>query len=276
MAQTKLVDFFGQRKRKEERADDEAESAKKVKVDTHRKREVAQALFDLIPSEEWRNALQAEHTKDYWFHLAEFVASERRKVKVYPPEGSTFAALEACPLSQVKVVIVGQDPYHGPGQAHGLAFSIASGSKCAFPPSLKNIVDEVGSDVKAKPPLRNTGDLTPWAARGVLLLNTVLTVRHSQANSHKGKGWERFTDSVIAAVNERPGNGVVFLLWGKPAQTKCANINRRKHKVITTSHPSPLSNSKTNSPFTSSKCFSRCNSILVNDLGYENGINWDL
>ncbi|KAJ8601487.1 hypothetical protein CTAYLR_006702 [Chrysophaeum taylorii] len=186
---------------------------------------------------------------------------------------SVFAALNACPLSAVKVVVVGQDPYHGPGQAHGLAFSIAKGARCKFPPSLRNILDEVSDDVKASK--SSGGDLMPWAERGVLLLNAVLTVRGGAANSHQNKGWERFTDAVISAVNTRCP-GVVFLLWGKPAQTKCASINKKKHRVLASSHPSPLSNTKTKSPFTGSRCFSKCNDLLLTDLGHDSAVNWDL
>lgn len=242
------------------------------------KRQKGLALLALIKNDEWRSALSDEFEKDYVSRLSDFVDGERAKKKVYPEPSKTFACLDACPLSQVKVVIVGQDPYHGPGQANGLSFSVAPGAVCKFPPSLRNILAEAKTDVGASIPpttARNAGDLTPWAERGVLLLNTVLTVNDGQAHSHKGKGWERLTDRIIAAVNSRPGKGVVFLLWGKPALTKCDSISKTKHRIITSSHPSPLSNTKTDMPFTTSRCFSRCNHLLVDELGYDAGIDWN-
>ncbi|EGB01883.1 hypothetical protein AURANDRAFT_18285, partial [Aureococcus anophagefferens] len=187
--------------------------------------------------DEWRAALAGEASKSYLFALAEFVAKERRAKTVFPPPEHTFAALDACPLSGIKVVVVGQDPYHGPGQAHGLAFSIKDGADCKFPPSLRRIIRECQEDVGAKPPPAGTGDLSKWAERGVLLLNTTLTVLQGDANSHAEKGWETFTDAVVRCVNQRPGKGVVFLLLGLAARAKCASVNRGKHAVLEIAHP---------------------------------------
>jgi uracil-DNA glycosylase len=224
----------------------------------------------------WRAALAGEAKKSYVASLAGFVARERSAKTVFPPAASTFAALDACPLARIKVVVVGQDPYHGAGQAHGLAFSIASGSRGKYPPSLRNLLKEAKDDVGATMPPPGTGDLTAWARRGVLLLNACLTVRKGEANSHAKRGWESFTDAVIAAVNDRPGRGVVFLLWGKPAAAKCGRIDATKHRVLASSHPSPLSNTKTDTPFTGSKCFSRANALLTGDLGWDEGVDWNL
>lgn len=173
-----------------------------------------------------------------------------------PPE-LVFAALNLCPMDQVKVVIVGQDPYHGPGQGHGLAFSVQKGVRP--PPSLLNIFKEVQSDVGIPTPTH--GNLEHWARQGVLLLNSVLTVRRGQANSHARQGWEKLTDEIIGILNERR-TGLVFLLWGTPAHRKAAAVDESKHTVIRTSHPSPLGAAKTHSPFLGSRCFSRANAAL--------------
>lgn len=259
--------------------DDEADERKRKIAKSKREAETKRTLAFLKPivDDEWRQALEGEAKKPYLFKLMDFVGKERKTKAVFPPADLTFAALDACPLSDIKVVIVGQDPYHGPGQAHGLAFSIKDGSKCRFPPSLRNILKECAEDVGASMPPQGEGDLTAWATRGVLLLNTCLTVRRGEANSHKDRGWETFTDAIIRAVNKRSSDkGVVFVLWGKPALTKCANIDKKKHKVIVSSHPSPLSNTKTDKPFTGSKCFSRINAHLTDDLGWDAGVDWNL
>lgn len=191
---------------------------------------------------------------------------------MYPPESDTFSALNWTPLQKVKVVIVGQDPYHGPRQAHGLSFSVHKGEK--IPPSLRNIYKELVNDKEianfTRPPTH--GYLERWAQQGVLMLNAVLTVRQSEAHSHKKRGWEDFTDEILKAVDRRSkteGTGVVFLLWGKPATEKVqtalgglANAERKGHTIIMTSHPSPLGATKTKSPFTGSRCFSRVNKAL--------------
>merc|ERR1712232_306960 len=168
-----------------------------------------------------------------------------------------------------RVVIIGQDPYHGPGQANGLAFSVQKGVK--IPPSLRNMIKEAMSDVGIKKPVN--GCLEPWAEQGVLLLNTVLTVEKASANAHKDLGWETFTDRVIRELNSRKSN-LVFMLWGKPAQKKASFVDKKKHHVIMSSHPSPLAATKTNEPFITSKCFSRANKFLTS-TGQE-PINWEL
>ena len=204
---------------------------------------------------DWNPVLRGELSQPYWSQLQAFVAAERERHAVYPPADEVFAALHLTPLEQVKVVILGQDLYHGPGQAHGLCFSVRGGT--AQPPSLRNIFIELHDDLGLTPP--TDGDLTPWAKQGVLLLNTTLTVRAGQAGSHHGKGWETFTDQVIRAVNARPET-VVFVLWGNPARRKAALIDRSRHVVIESPHPSPLSAHR---GFFGSKPFSRANDALV-------------
>lgn len=214
----------------------------------------------------WRQALRRHLSSPQFASLAKFVASERKSKTIYPPPNDTFSAMNLTPLSEVKVVVVGQDPYHGPGQGHGLAFSVQHGM--AIPPSLRNIYkellnDDAVPDFSTKP---THGYLERWARQGVLMLNSVLTVRKSDANSHAKKGWENFTDEVIRAVDRESGpKGVVFLLWGKPASKKAESVVRRggRHTVICTSHPSPLGATKTKSPFLGSRCFSRANDALV-------------
>lgn len=184
----------------------------------------------------WLPALVEETAKPYYQQLYRFVGDERRRFKVYPPGEDVFNALRYTPLDRVRVVIIGQDPYHDENQAHGLAFSVRPG--IAAPPSLVNIFKELHEDVHFRVP--NHGCLIPWAEQGVLLLNAVLTVRAHQANSHKDKGWEIFTDAVLRAVNARD-NRVVFLLWGSYAQLKAEWIDTKRHTVLKAPHPSPLS-----------------------------------
>jgi uracil-DNA glycosylase len=184
----------------------------------------------------WRRWLGKETEKPYYLALREFVARERREHTVYPPEKEEFAALELTPYERVKVLILGQDPYHGPGQAHGLAFSVRPG--VTPPPSLRNIFRELKEDQGCAVP--SNGCLVPWARQGVLLLNAVLTVRAGEPNSHRGRGWETFTDAAIRAVNERPQR-VVFVLWGSYAAKKEALIDTSRHSVLKSAHPSPLS-----------------------------------
>lgn len=183
------------------------------------------------------------------------MAAERAQHQVFPPPHQVFAALHLTPCAELKAVILGQDPYHGPGQAHGLCFSVAAG--VAPPPSLRNIFTELETDLGIARP--DHGDLSAWARHGVLLLNTSLTVRAHQAASHKGKGWERFTDRVIEVVNDKPER-VVFILWGAHARKKKALIDRSRHVVIESSHPSPLS---AHNGFLGSRPFSRANEALV-------------
>ncbi|MBO4484149.1 MAG: uracil-DNA glycosylase [Lachnospiraceae bacterium] len=185
---------------------------------------------------EWKTIIGAEFEKEYYRKLGKFVNYEYQKGTVYPEKDDIFTAFRLTPLSKVKVVILGQDPYHEPGQAHGLAFSVKPGVE--IPPSLVNIYKELHDDLGCYIP--DNGYLGKWAEQGVLLLNTVLTVRAHQALSHRGVGWETFTDAVITAVNQidRP---IVFLLWGSPAQRKAEMLNNPKHLVLKAPHPSPLS-----------------------------------
>jgi len=206
-----------------------------------------------LPSS-WRPHLGPETEKPYFAALRDFVDAERRTRTIYPPEDEVFSALELTPWDQVKVMILGQDPYHGPGQAHGLAFSVRPG--VTPPPSLRNIFKEMKSELGCAIP--NNGYLVPWAKQGVLLLNAVLTVRDGEPNSHKGKGWETFTDAAIRAVNERP-SPVVFILWGGHAAKKEALIDAGRHTVLKAAHPSPLSAKR---GFFGSKPFSTANAAL--------------
>ena len=184
----------------------------------------------------WKNALSEEWGKPYFAELVEFVRSEYASETIFPPAGQIFAAFDACPFDKTRVVILGQDPYHDTGQANGLCFSVAQGVQP--PPSLVNIFKEVNADTGAPIPL--SGDLTHWAEQGVLLLNSVLTVRAHRPASHQGHGWETFTDAVIAKLaNQR--SGLVFMLWVSYAIKKGAFIDRTKHLVLTSPHPSPLS-----------------------------------
>lgn len=197
-----------------------------------------------------------EFEKEYFARLVDFVKEEYRTTTIYPPGGLIFNAFDLCPFENVKAVIIGQDPYHGKGQAHGLCFSVRDG--VAFPPSLMNIFKEVESDMGYKP--FPTGNLGRWARQGVLLLNATLTVRAHQAGSHQRKGWEEFTDSVIRILNNEKEN-LVFFLWGAYAQRKGASIDKSKHLVLESVHPSPLS---AYNGFFGNKHFSRCNEYLIN------------
>ena len=184
----------------------------------------------------WKAQLQSEFDKPYFEQLTQFVRQEYATTTVYPPGRLIFNAFNLCPFDQVRVVIIGQDPYHEPGQAHGLCFSVNDG--VAFPPSLQNIFKEIHDDLGS--PIPTSGNLTRWAQQGVLLLNATLTVRAHQAGSHQHKGWEDFTDAVIRQLNEHREH-LVFILWGSYAQKKGAFIDRNKHLVLTSAHPSPLS-----------------------------------
>ena len=202
----------------------------------------------------WRPVLKAETEKDYWKTLQSFVKGERAKHTVFPKEADVFAALHLTPYEQVRVLVLGQDPYHGAGQAHGLCFSVQRG--VAVPPSLANIYKELRTDVGFTVP--GHGNLEHWARQGVLLLNAVLTVREGQPNSHQGRGWETFTDAVIQAVNAR-SERVVFVLWGAYARRKGVLIDRERHVVVESAHPSPLSAYQ---GFFGSRPFSRINAAL--------------
>ncbi|HPF03300.1 MAG TPA: uracil-DNA glycosylase [Bacteroidales bacterium] len=215
--------------------------------------------MDVRIESSWKSKLSEEFEKDYFIRLSEFVRTEYSAKTVYPPGSLIFNAFDLCPFDRVKAVIIGQDPYHGPGQAHGLCFSVRKGTE--FPPSLKNIFKEIESDLGYSP--LPDGDLTRWAMQGVLLLNATLTVRAHQAGSHQRKGWEEFTDAAISALNREREN-LVFFLWGAYAQKKGESIDRSRHLVLESVHPSPLSASR---GFFGNRHFSRCNSYLA-----ENGI----
>lgn len=192
--------------------------------------------MDVKIENSWKEALKDEFEKPYFAALCDFVRQEYKTSTIYPPASLIFNAFNLCPMGKIKVVIIGQDPYHEPGQAHGLCFSVNDGVK--FPPSLQNIYKEIASEYNQ--PMPQSGNLTRWAEQGVLLLNATLTVRAHLAASHQGKGWETFTDNVIKEVNDRCQN-VVFLLWGSYAQKKEAYIDKSKHCVLKAAHPSPLS-----------------------------------
>ncbi|MGN0430920.1 MAG: uracil-DNA glycosylase [Lachnospiraceae bacterium] len=204
---------------------------------------------------DWLEAIQGEFRKPYYRELFQFVKEEYSRTVVYPPADDIFNALHFTPLKDVKVLVLGQDPYHGENQAHGLSFSVPVSQK-DIPPSLQNIYKELQEDLGCYMP--NNGYLKKWADQGVLLLNTVLTVRAHQANSHQGKGWEQFTDAIIQAVNaqDRP---VVYMLWGRPAQSKIPMLTNKKHLILKAPHPSPLSAYR---GFFGCKHFSQANAFL--------------
>jgi uracil-DNA glycosylase len=211
--------------------------------------------MDVKIEESWKSQLQGEFEKPYFQELTQFVRTEYMSQPIYPPAKLIFNAFDQCPFDRVKVVILGQDPYHGPGQAHGLCFSVNDGVE--FPPSLRNIFKEIQSDIGS--PIPTSGNLERWAKQGVLLLNATLTVRAHQAGSHQKKGWEQFTDAVIHLVAERQEH-VVFILWGNYAISKGEFIDTRKHLVLKSVHPSPLSASR---GFFGNKQFSTANKYLV-------------
>lgn len=204
--------------------------------------------------ESWKAHLQPEFEKEYFGTLTTFVKSEYAQCTIYPPGKLVFNAFNLCPFEKVKVVIIGQDPYHGPGQAHGLCFSVNDG--VPFPPSLLNIFKEIKADIGSDAPF--SGNLTRWAEQGVLLLNATLTVRAHQAGSHQRRGWEEFTDAAIRTLAESR-EGLIFILWGNYAQKKGAFIDRSKHLVLSSSHPSPLS---AYNGFFGNKHFSKTNEYL--------------
>lgn len=204
----------------------------------------------------WKLRLQEEFDKPYFARLAAFVKDEYRRHTVFPPGKQLFYAFNACPFDRVKAVILGQDPYHEPGQYYGLCFSVLDG--VPFPPSLINIFKEIGNDLGK--PVPQSGRLERWSEQGVLLINSILTVRAHQAGSHRGKGWEEFTDAVIRRLNDER-NDLVFMLWGSYAQKKGAFIDRRKHCVLTAPHPSPLSADR---GFFGCRHFSKANAFFRN------------
>lgn len=201
----------------------------------------------------WKKALEKEFGKEYWETLTSFVRSQYLSSTVYPPASNIFRAFDLCPFDKVKVVILGQDPYHGTGQANGLSFAV--NEKVPLPPSLKNIFQEIRNDLGITP--LPSGDLSRWASQGVLMLNSVLTVSAGRPASHSGKGWEQFTDAVIQTLNDQKKH-VVYLLWGKYAQAKGAVIDKDQNLVLTSGHPSPYSVSL----FYGKHHFSQCNAYL--------------
>ena len=219
-----------------------------------------------ILDNDWQALLEGEFQKEYYQNLRKFLISEYRNRTVYPNMNNIFNALKLTPYKDVKVVILGQDPYHGPNQAHGLAFSVNKGVK--VPPSLINIYKELNNDLGCYIP--NNGYLENWARQGVLLLNTVLTVRAHEANSHRNMGWEQFTDKIISLLNDKE-DPVVFILWGNPSISKGKLITNKKHLILTSAHPSPLSAFR---GFFGSHPFSKTNDFLksVN----KSPINWQI
>ncbi|MFC2521260.1 MAG: uracil-DNA glycosylase [Tannerella sp.] len=220
--------------------------------------------MDVKMEPSWKTRLAGEFEKDYFVKLTDFVRQEYRQATVYPSGPNIFNAFAHCPFDRVKVVIIGQDPYHEPGQAHGLCFSVQDGTP--FPPSLQNIFKEITDDLGRPRP--TSGDLTRWADQGVLLLNATLTVRAHRAGSHQGHGWETFTDAAIRCLNAERQH-LVYMLWGAYAQKKGASIDTSRNLVLTSPHPSPLSAHR---GFFGNRHFSRANDYLV-ALG-ESPIDW--
>ena len=210
--------------------------------------------MDVKIEDSWKIRLKDEFEKEYFNKLTEFVREEYRLSTIYPPASLIFNSFNLCPFEDTRAVIIGQDPYHGPGQAHGLCFSVRDGVD--FPPSLVNIFKEIEMDLGFKRP--SSGNLERWARQGVLLLNATLTVKAHSAGSHQRKGWEQFTDAAISIINSERQN-IVFFLWGAYAQKKGETIDRSKHLVLESVHPSPLSASR---GFFGNKHFSRCNEYL--------------
>ena len=220
--------------------------------------------MDVKIEESWKNALGDEFQKDYFKNLANFIKNEYANTNVYPPPKEIFRSFDLCPVDSTKVVILGQDPYHGHGQANGLSFSVSK--EVSLPPSLQNIFKEIKDDTGR---LELTdGDLRPWANQGVLLLNATLTVKGGQAGSHQGKGWEEFTDRTIEYLSENKQH-IVFMLWGNYAKEKGSKVDRKKHLVLETTHPSPFSADK---GFLGARHFTKANTYLV--LHDKTPINW--
>lgn len=210
--------------------------------------------YNYTSTEGWNRLLLLQFSAPYFQSLIQFLVTERKQYTVYPPKGAVFSAFNHTPPEKVKVVIIGQDPYHGAGQANGLCFSVSTG--IAKPPSLVNIFKELQSDLGI--PVPQTGNLEPWADQGVLLLNATLTVRAGQAGSHQKKGWETFTDAIIKTISDEK-KGIVFLLWGNFAHTKEELIDKNKHFILKAAHPSPLARGA----FFGCKHFSKTNELLV-------------
>ena len=214
-------------------------------------------MVDPKIEESWKSVLKEEFKKPYFESLKSFLVEEKKHHTIYPSGTNIFAAFDNTPFDKVEVVILGQDPYHGVGQAHGLSFSVQDG--VPHPPSLQNIFKELRDDLGCAIP--QSGNLTAWAKQGVFLLNTVLTVRSSEANSHRGQGWENFTDAVIKLLSSQKEH-LVFILWGSPAGAKASLIDSKKHLILRAPHPSPLSSYR---GFFGSKPFSKSNHYLINN-----------
>ncbi|HAZ74594.1 MAG TPA: uracil-DNA glycosylase [Rikenellaceae bacterium] len=222
--------------------------------------------MDVRMETSWKTALSQEFEKPYFTALVQELHRQKKEgITIYPPGNCIFKAFELCPLDKVKVVILGQDPYHGAGQAMGLSFSVPQG--VTTPPSLKNVFKEIESDLGIS--MSGNTDLTPWASQGVLLLNAVLTVKAGLAASHSGLGWQQFTDAVISTISQNL-SGVVFLLWGNYAKSKASLIDTRRHHVLEAAHPSPLARGA----FFGCRHFSQTNEILVSEG--RTPINWQL
>ena len=214
----------------------------------------------------WKKIISTEFKKNYIQDLDKYLIKEQKKYKIFPPKKKIFNSMNITSFEEIKIVIIGQDPYHGLGQAHGLAFSVSKG--IPIPPTLKNIFKEIKNDLNINN--CDVGDLTKWAKQGVFLLNSILTVRENKASSHQNKGWEQFTDNIISAISKNHKN-IIFLLWGKFAQKKKKLIDSSKHHILISSHPSPLSAHRS---FFGCKHFSKCNKILKKlDKSI---INWEL
>lgn len=219
-----------------------------------------------LPTNSWQELLAVEAAKPYYQQLQVFLSNEYQQATIYPPQEKVFEAFHLTPYEEVKVVILGQDPYHGPNQAHGLSFSVLPGNK--IPPSLRNIYKELASDLGYQPVAH--GYLEKWAKEGVLLLNTVLTVRDGQANSHRNQGWETLTDEVIKKLNQHQ-EPIIFILWGKPAQSKRKMIDTTHHVILEGPHPSPLSAHR---GFFGTRPFSQANQLLI--AKGQKPIDWQL
>jgi len=220
-------------------------------------------MKNVIIEKSWKKALKDQFKEPYFKNLANFVRNEYLTSEVFPPQKKIFSAFELCPIEKVRVVIIGQDPYHGPGQANGLSFAVDKNS--VIPPSLRNIFKEIQKDLGIVP--KQSGDLSRWAKQGVLLLNSVLTVSANSPASHKEKGWEKFTDAVIGKINSSKKN-IVYMLWGNYAMNKGESINRANNLVLVSGHPSPFSAHL----FHGNKHFSQCNNYLK--LHNINEIDW--
>jgi len=264
----KVVTDENEKEQEKETKEEEEPESKEDEIQVSQNRTNSSNLLDTLTDEGWKELLAPEFSKPYFQQILKQLDQEiASKATIFPPFNEIFNAFNFTPFKQIKVVILGQDPYHDNGQAHGLCFSVKKGIDP--PPSLKNIFKELKTDIEGfKPP--NHGNLEKWAKQGVLLLNATLTVRAHQANSHSDWGWQKFTDAVVKIIDEKSDHPVVFILWGGFAQKKGKIINRKKHHVIEAAHPSPLSASK----FFGCRVFSRTNTFLESQK--MEPIDWNL